>query len=65
MICENVSRNDIRALKVGETGFFTLPNFKALESARVQFCMMKKLEDMDFERVKTSEPMTIAYKRLR
>lgn len=65
MICEKVSRNDIRVLKIGQTGVFTLPNAKAVESARVQFATMKRLEDMDFERVDTGEPLTIAYKRLK
>ncbi|MEE1215774.1 MAG: hypothetical protein U0L04_12435 [Bacteroidaceae bacterium] len=65
MICDKVTRNDIRAIKVGEMGVFVLPNAKAVESARVQFSTMKRLEDMDFERVKTGEALTIAYKRLK
>lgn len=65
MICEKVSRDDIRALKIGQTGVFTLPTAKAVESGRVQFATMKRLEDMDFERVDTGEPLTIAYKRLK
>ena len=65
MITEKVSRDDIRAIEVGKMGVFVLPNAKAVESARVQFSTMKRLEDMDFERVETGEPLTIAYKRLR
>ncbi len=65
MITEKVSRDDIRAIKVGEMGVFVLPNAKAVESARVQFSTMKRLEDMDFERVETGEALTIAYKRLK
>lgn len=65
MICEKVSRDDIRALKIGQTGVFTLPTAKAVESGRVQFATMKRLEDMDFERVDTGEPLTIAYKRIK
>lgn len=65
MICDKVTRNDIRAIKVGEMGVFVLPNAKAVESARVQFSTMKRLEDMDFERVETGEALTIAYKRLK
>ncbi len=65
MICEKVSRDDIRAIEVGKMGIFVLPNAKAVESARVQFSTMKRLEDMDFERVETGEPLTIAYKRLK
>lgn len=65
MICEKVTRDDIRAIKVGEMGVFVLPNAKAVESARVQFSTMKRLEDMDFERVETGEALTIAYKRLK
>lgn len=65
MICEKVSRDDIRALKIGQTGVFTLPTAKAVESGRVQFATMKRLEGMDFERIDTGEPLTIAYKRLK
>jgi hypothetical protein len=65
MITEKVSRDDIRALKIGQTGVFTLPNAKAVESGRVQFATMKRLEDMDFERIETGEALTIAYKRLK
>ena len=38
---------------------------QAVETARVQFSTMKRLEDMDFERVETGEALTIAYKRLK
>ncbi len=65
MVTERVTRDDIRALKIGQTGVFTLPNAKAVECGRVQFATMKRLEDMDFERVETGEPLTIAYKRLK
>jgi hypothetical protein len=51
MICSSVSRKEIRSLMVGQTGIYTLPNYKAIESARVQFATVKKLESMDFERV--------------
>ena len=51
MICSNVSRKEIRSLMVGQTGIYTLPDYKAIESARVQFATMKKLESMDFERI--------------
>ena len=60
-----VSRNDIRAIQVGQVGVFTLPNPKAVESARVQFAQLKRLEGMDFERLETAEPLTIAYRRLK
>lgn len=65
MICNKVSRNDIRNIKVGQTGVFTLPNPKAVECGRVQFATLKRLEGMEFERVETGEPLTIAYKRLK
>lgn len=65
MICERVSRDDVRAIKVGQTGVFTLPNAKAVECGRVQFSTMKRLEDMDFERIETGEKFTIAYKRIK
>ena len=65
MITDKVSRDDIRSIKIGEMGVFVLPNAKAVESARVQFSTMKRLEDMDFERIETGEALTIAYKRLK
>lgn len=65
MVTDRVTRDDIRAIKIGQTGIFTLPNAKAVESGRVQFSTMKRLEEMDFERVETGEPLTIAYKRLK
>lgn len=65
MVTDKVTRDDIRAIKIGQTGIFTLPNAKAVESGRVQFSTMKRLEDMGFERVETGEPLTIAYKRLK
>ena len=65
MVTERVTRNDIRAIAVGQTGVFVLPSEKAVESARVQFATLKRLEDMDFERVETGERLTIAYKRLK
>ena len=65
MICEKVSRDDIRNIEIGKMGVFVLPNAKAVETARVQFSTMKRLEGMDFERIETGEPLTIAYKRLR
>lgn len=65
MICERVSRDDVRSIPVGQTRFFTLPNAKAVETARVQFCTMKRLEGMEFKRVETGEPLTIAYERIK
>lgn len=65
MICDYVSRDDIRAIEIGQIATFCLPNAKAKESARVQFSQMKKLEHMDFERIPTSELYTISYKRLK
>ena len=65
MICEKVSRDDIRNIEIGKMGVFVLPNAKAVETARVQFSTMKRLEGMDFERIETAEPLTIAYKRLK
>jgi hypothetical protein len=46
-------------------GVFVLPNEKAVESARVQFATLKRLEGLEFERVETGERLTIAYKRLK
>lgn len=65
MVTERVTRNDIRAIAVGQMGVFVLPSEKAVESARVQFATLKRLEGMDFERVDTGERLMIAYKRLK
>ena len=40
MVTDKVTRDDIRAIKIGQTGIFTLPNAKAVESGRVQFSTM-------------------------
>ena len=65
MICLFVRRSDIRAIEVGKVGIFTLPNARAVDSARVQFAHMKRLEGMEFERLDVSDPLTIAYRRLK
>lgn len=57
MICETVSRKEIRSMKVGQVGIFTLPSKKAKESVRVQFSKVKDLEEgkFDYESVKEEE----------
>ena len=64
MVTERVTRDDIRAMSIS-TGRIRLPNEKAVESARVQFATLKRLEGMEFERVETGERLTIAYKRVK
>ena len=63
MVVEKVGRSEWKSLKVGEIGIFTLPNAKAVEVARVSVSDVKRLDGMDFERVKTNEPLTLAYRR--
>lgn len=65
MIKEKVGRNDWKQLKVGETGVFTLPNERAVESARVAAQDVKRFDHYEFERIKVVEPLTIAYKRVK
>lgn len=65
MVAEKVGRNEWKSLKVGEIGIFTLPNAKAVEVARVSVSDVKRLEGMDFERVETNEPLTLAYRRVK
>ena len=65
MVAEKVGRNEWKSLKVGEIGIFTLPNAKAVEVARVSVSDVKRLEGMDFERVNTNEPLTLAYRRVK
>ena len=54
-----------KSLKVGETGVFTLPDERAVESARVAAQDVKKYDHYEFERIKVAEPLTIAFKRLK
>lgn len=65
MVVEKVGRSEWKSLKVGEIGIFTLPNAKAVEVARVSVSDVKRLEGMDFERVETNEPLTLAYRRVK
>ena len=50
-------------MKVGETGVYTLPDERAVESARVAAQDVKKYDHYEFERIKVAEPLTIAFKR--
>ena len=63
MVKEKVVRNDWKQLKVGETGVFTLPDERAVESARVAAQDVKKFDHYEFERIKVAKPLTIAFKR--
>ena len=65
MIKEKVGRNDWKSLKIGETGVFTLPNERAVESARVAAQDVKKYDHYEFKRIKVAEPLTIAFMRLK
>ena len=65
MVTDKVTRDDIRAIRVGQIGVFTLPNAKAVVTAQVQFSTMKRLEGLEFERVDTGDPLTVAYKRIK
>lgn len=60
---EKVGRADWESLKVGETGIFTLPDARAVEAARVAAQDVKKYKQYDFERIKTGDALTIAFKR--
>ena len=63
MVKEKVGRNDWKSLKVGETGVFTLPDERAVESARVAAQDVKKFDHYELERIKVAEPLTIAFRR--
>ena len=63
MVVEKVGRAQWEALRVGETGVFTLPDERAVECARVACQDVKKYQHYDFERIKVNEPLTIAYRR--
>ena len=65
MICEKSIKRRHQGDKDWSDGHLYLAQREPVESGRVQFSTMKRLEDMDFERVETGEPLTIAYKRLR
>lgn len=65
MIKGKVGRNDWKQLKIGETGVYTLPDERAVESARVAAQDVKKYDHYEFERIKVAEPLTIAFKRIK
>ena len=58
-----ISGSDWKQLKVGETGVYTLPDERAVESARVAAQDVKKYDHYEFERIKVADPLTIAFKR--
>lgn len=64
MNCDKVGRKEWKDLKVGDTGIFTLPNELAVENARVAAQDVKRLYHYELERVKTNDPLTIAFKRI-
>lgn len=64
MILTNVGRDELRRLKVGETGFFTLPDTKAVATARVTAYQLRK-DGYAFERLRLKEPLTIAFRRIK
>jgi hypothetical protein len=57
MIVETVSRKEIRSMRVGQVGIYTLPSKRAKDSVRVQFSKVKDLEEgkFDYESVKEDE----------
>lgn len=68
MIRLRITREDVKAMRVGKTYYFTLPDDQAVRAARVTLSQMKTDYDMDFERVPVDnkvEPFTIAYKRIK
>ena len=62
---DKVTRDDVRSIEVGQVGEFTLPDEVAIYNARVVFSTMKRLYGYTFERVPVSEPLTIAFKRIK
>lgn len=46
---ERVTRNELRAMRVGQTRIFTLADKKKITSARVQANALKNEEDLGFE----------------
>lgn len=65
MNLKRLTRDDVRNIKVGQTGVFTLPTAKAVESARVQVSQLKRFEGLEFERLFTDDPLTLVLKRLK
>lgn len=63
MITQRVSRKDLRAIKVGQVGVFTLPTYRAVESARVQVSALRRREGLGFERLFSEDELTLIYKR--
>lgn len=65
MIIEKLGKKDIEAMEIGKLYVFTLPDRKAVKTARSQISQAKDYDNMDFESVKTDEPLTLAYRRIK
>ena len=55
MICERVTRLNIKAMKEGQIGIFTLPSQASKDAARVQFSTVKRLAEGKFDYEKVDE----------
>jgi hypothetical protein len=64
MKSEKVTREDLRAIHVGETRSFTLPSFAACMSARAQAATLKPLENRSFVTAIDQKTLTIHITRI-
>ena len=63
MVKDKVTKEDLMKFNVGDQKVFTLPDERAVESARVAAQDVKKYDLYEFARIKVAEPLTIAFKR--
>lgn len=65
MEIKKLKMENLRAIEVGETVFFTLPSERAVHSARSLVTYAKRVVELPLESVPTGERLTIAYKRVK
>lgn len=63
MVVDKVTRAHVRSIPVGEIALFTLPDENARYVAQVTFSIMRRKFGMEFEYIKTNDPLTLAYRR--
>lgn len=65
MILDKIGRDVLRQIEVGNVGVFQLPDMKSVYAARSVLSQMKAIEGLEFERMKSSDPLTLIYKRIK
>lgn len=60
-----LTRDEVRALPIGQLVVLDFETAKAADSARVTLHQMKRLEGMAFEKKRSSDPRIIIVKRIK